>query len=404
MRIGYVLDRFPSVHQTFVLNEMLALEARRVELVVFSLLPGAGLVHDEVARLRAPVVYAPPINTLGDQLRAHVDAMVHRPLDWLRTLATVVRTPRRVVAANWLRGVSLTPVARSLGITHFHAHFAAGANVAAYTLARVTGRSFSFTMHAVDLYARPVSLHETLSAARFGVTSTQYNLAFLRRKVGADLAGKVALVHACVDPAVFAAVTPVAHDVPTVLSVGRLIEKKGLRYLVEAFGLLNARGIAFRGIIVGDGPERPALEAAIARHELGELVTLAGSVTQAELRRLYTLTDIMALPSVVAADGDQDGIPVSLIEALAVGLPVVSTTVSGIPELVSHDVGILVPPRDPAALAGALEALLGDPEHRARLGSKGPARIRESFDVARSAEQMEALFAGGMPAPEPAKG
>jgi glycosyltransferase involved in cell wall biosynthesis len=392
MRIGYVLDRFPSLHQTFVLNEMLALEARGLELAVFSLLPASDLVHADVARLKAPVSYAPPSGSPAGLARGQLDAVAHAPAAWAATVRTVLADPRRVVAASMLRGAALAPAARALGVSHFHAHFAAGANVAAHTLARLTGTSFSFTMHAVDLYARPVLLCETLSAASFGVTSTAYNQQFLAETCGPVIAAKVDLVRACVDPADFAAVEKLPHEVPTILSVGRLIEKKGLRDLVEALAILQRRGLAFRAILVGDGPERPVLAAAIARHGLGEQVSLHGSVTQNELRQLYGRSDLVALPSVVAADGDRDGIPVTLIEALAVGLPVVSTTVSGIPELVTENVGRLVPPHSPAALADALAALLLDPELRARLGQAGPALVRSAFDVSRSAEQMAQLF------------
>jgi len=128
------------------------------------------------------------------------------------------------------------------------------------------------------------------------------------------------------------------------------------------------------------------------------VVELHPAVTQGELRTLYARADVVALPCVVAADGDRDGIPVSLIEALAAGLPVVSTTVSGIPELVTPDVGLLVAPHDPAALATALGELLADPERRARLAAAGPDRVRQHFDVAASAERMARLFAGEPPA------
>lgn len=393
MRIGYVLDRFPSLHQTFVLNEMLALEARGLELAVFSLLPGSELVHADVARLKAPVTYAPPPGAKAGLARGQLDALVGGPAAWAATLRTVLAEPRRVVAASMLRSAAMAPAARDQGVTHFHAHFAAGANVAAHTLARLTGRSFSFTMHAVDLYARPVLLCETLAAASFGVTSTAYNQRYLAETCGPEAAAKVALVRACVDPAAFAAVERLPHDVPTILAVGRLIEKKGLRDLVEALAILQRRGLAFQAVLVGDGPERPVLAAAIARHGLGEQVTLHGSVTQTELRELYARSDLVALPSVVAADGDRDGIPVTLIEALAMGLPVVSTTVSGIPELITDEVGRLVPPHSPAALAEALASLLEQPELRARLGRAGPTLVRSAFDVRRSAEQMAQLFA-----------
>jgi glycosyltransferase involved in cell wall biosynthesis len=392
--IGYVLDRFPSLHQTFVLNEMLALEARGLELAVFSLLPASGLVHEDVARLRGPVIYAPRPTDLAALAYGKLDALRHQPRGFFGTLGTAAGAPHRASAAAWLRAVGLAPAARRLGIRHFHAHFAAGANVAAFSLARLTGTTFSFTTHAVDLYARPVQLCATLAAARFAVTSTAANLAFLADTCGPGLAAKVALVRACVDPEDFAALARSPQPTPTLLSVGRLIEKKGHRDLVAALALVRASGVPFQAWIVGDGPERPALEAAIERHDLGSAVSLLGPVTQSDLRRLYARSDLVALPSVVAADGDRDGIPVTLIEALAAGLPVVSTTISGIPELVTEEVGILVPPHDPPALAAALTSLLADPGLRRRLGAAGPARVRSHFDVAASAEAMARLFAG----------
>ncbi len=179
---------------------------------------------------------------------------------------------------------------------------------------------------------------------------------------------------------------------PTLLSVGRLVEKKGHRYLVEAVALLRQRGIAARAVMVGDGPERPALVDLIARHQLQDTVHLHPPVTQTELRALLPEADLFVLPCVVAADGDRDGIPVSLMEAMAAGLPVVSTTVSGIPELVDETTGVLVPPRDAPALAAALAALLDDPERRQRLGANGPLVVRERFDIAHSARQLAELF------------
>jgi glycosyltransferase involved in cell wall biosynthesis len=334
---------------------------------------------------------------LGILARAQVVGLAGRPRAWLAAAQPLAASPSRVVAASWLRGVALAPAARDLGVTHFHAHFATGANVAAMVLGRLTGMPFSFTTHAVDLYARPVLLCETLAAARFGVTSTAYNQGFLRERCGAAGA-KVALVRACVDPGEFARVVSEPHAPPVVLAVGRYIEKKGLADLVAASATLAGQGIDCRTVIVGDGPERPALAAAIATAGLGTRVELHPPVTQDTLRGLYARADIVALPCVVAADGDRDGIPVSLIEALAVGLPVVSTTVSGIPELVTPDVGLLVPPHDPPALAEALAALLTDPARRARLGAAGPARVRQHFDVSTSAASMAALFAGADPA------
>lgn len=405
MTIGYVLDRFPSLHQTFVLHELLALQELGVSLAVFSLKPAAGLAHEEVGQLRVPVVCAPPLSRVDRVAAAVLRSLVTHPVRWGRSAAEAAAARQRVVGTNWLRAQYLAPAAASLSVQHLHAHFASGANVAAMHMAARNGISFSFTTHAVDLYARPVQLCQTLQRAAFGVTISEYNRRFLAETCGPELAERVAVVRAGIDPARFGGAplpqvgevgatgegTP-ADDVPCLLSVGRLVEKKGHRTLVEAMAILRDRGIAARAVIVGDGPERPALADLIDRHQLVDAVELRPSITQTELVALLPSADLFVLPCVIAADGDRDGIPVSLMEAMAAGLPVVSTTVSGIPELVDESAGVLVPPRDAAALAAALAELATQPERRRRLGEGGRRIVRQRFDVARSALQMAELF------------
>lgn len=394
MKVGYVLDRFPSPYQTFVLEEMLALEARGIELCVFSLGPPGQPVHEAVGRLQAPVVYVPSVRRPCVHLRRQLRLAAGCLPVWLGTLRVALLPPSRLAVASWLRGAWLGPEARALGAEHLHAHFASGANLAALVAARLMGVPFSFTIHAVDLYARPVRLCQTLKAASFAVTISEYNRRHVASLCGQALAWRIHIVRAGIDTAPLAELARAPGPVPLILSVGRLVEKKGHRYLIEAAGLLRDQGIDCRTLIVGDGPLRAELAALVEQLGLGDRLTLEPPVTQERLRELYATADVFALPCVIAADGDRDGIPVSLMEAMAAGLPVVSTPISGIPELVDDAVGCLVTPNDPLDLARALANLLADPAKRLALGEAARERVRQQFDVARSAEQLERLFRG----------
>ncbi len=204
MIVGYVLDRFPSLHQTFVLNEMLALQDLGIALVVFSLKPPVGRVHDEMHELGAPVIYAPPLRRFERYGLSLSRSLTARPATALHSAGTALTSRRRIALTNWLRGVQLAPEARRHGVDHLHAHFATGANVAAMFMAELNGISFSFTTHAVDLYARPVMLCQSLRRATFGVTISDYNRRFVAETCGPELAERVAVVRAGIDAGRFA--------------------------------------------------------------------------------------------------------------------------------------------------------------------------------------------------------
>ncbi len=374
---------------------MLALEALGIDLAVFSLTSPVGPTHAEARRLRAPVIYAPTPRRAALAMGAHLRGMALSGPGYARAATILAGRGRlRPVAGAWLRGVAMAPAARRLGVGHIHAHFATGANVAAKVMADLVGVPFSFTTHAVGIFARPTRLCATLRAGRFHVTISEYNRRALARRCGASAAAKVHVIRDAVDARAFAVAERRTGPRPRILSVGRLVEKKGHSVLLEALAILAAEDTNFEAVIVGDGPERGRLEALINRHGLAGRVELRGAATLDVVRGLHATSDIFALASIIAADGDRDGIPVSIMEAMAAGLPVVSTTVSGIPELVSDAVGRLVKPGDAPALAHALGALLADPGARRRLGDAAVAEVTAKCNVAEAGRRLAALFAG----------
>jgi glycosyltransferase involved in cell wall biosynthesis len=276
-----------------------------------------------------------------------------------------------------------------------HAHFAHNPTTLARYASLMTGIPYSFTAHAKDLYlSRPESLCNKAERATFIATCTGFNAAYLRSVLPEREHGKIHVVYHGVDTERFKPPLqrPVGNKVH-VVSVGRLVSKKGYEYLVDAVRLLNERDMRLRLDVYGGGPLRDALQARTHEYGLDDVVHLHGACSQDELVDAYKDAHAFVLAPVVMEDGDRDGIPNVLLEAMASGLPVVSSAISGIPELVSHgDNGLLVPPRDSQALALALESLIESPQMRDRLGSAARATIEERFDAGENAQCMAAFL------------
>jgi len=361
--VAYVLKRYPRLSQTFVLNEMLELERQGVEVVVIAR-DGSGeaLAHPATKRLRA---------------RVHV----------LRELEPREEQWDDVTAA----------LLRALRVDHVHAHFATWAAGAAMRAAQRAGIPYSFTAHATDIYRDTVdtgALVERMAGASFVVTVSECNRRHLDGLLDdAGRSGRVVRLYNGLD---LERLTPAAgaRTPGLVVAVGRLIEKKGFADLVEATRLLVVQGSDLRTVIVGDGPDRERLAAQIARAGLHDRVELVPALAQDEVLALIGSATAFALPCVIGADGDRDGLPTVLLETMAVGTPAVSTTVAGVPEMIQDGVsGLLVGQRDPAALAGALDRLLASGALRERLAAGALAAMHERFSICRNVGGLAAEFA-----------
>jgi glycosyltransferase involved in cell wall biosynthesis len=264
---------------------------------------------------------------------------------------------------------------------------------------RLSGIPFSFTAHAKDIFVSdPDSFPVKLEEARALITCTQYNRDFLSKQYGALCDGKLHCIYHGLDVSQFKFTLRrnVETDEPLILSVARLVEKKGLGDLMAAAAILRRRGRIFQVEIIGSGPQREALQAQAKQLGLADQVRLLGAQAHETVCLAYQRASVFALPCVIASNGDRDGIPNVLLEAMASGVPVVSTPVSGIPELIESGVdGLLVPPNDPAALAEAIDKLLASQELRESLARAARAKIESSFSLDASAERLLALFSGG---------
>lgn len=386
-------DEFPVASETFVIAEAreLARLGHRVEIV-------AG------RRPQSPAAD-------GGDLPVHYldeDSNARRAVALARLAA---RSPRAVLRdvrdrRRWRGGERVAPLARlapavrsAVGV--LHAHFAAEAALGAMRAARVAERPWTLTAHAYDIYEEPRNLAEKLRGAALVTSGCDYTVRDLRAAAGPEHADKVARVVMGVDPARFRRTAPHPAE-RRVLAVGRLVEKKGFVHLVRAAADPALAGHVERVTIVGDGPLRAELEAEAARLGVGDVVELLGRREHDEVRELLESSAVVAVPSVIAASGDRDSMPVIAKEALAMEVPVVASDEVGLPELIRPDFGRLVPPGDAAALAAALGGLLSlEPSARAAMGRAGRAFVEEHANVrvetARLAELLERV-ANGVPA------
>ncbi len=429
-RVAYLMSRFPKLTETFVLYEMLAVEAAGVPVDVYPLLrardtgvhtEGAtvrtklaerfkparadAVMHAEAAGLVRRARYQPLLSPAI--LASQAYWLARRPVAYLSALGTLVRAnlgSRRLLGGALAFFPQAAHNARQMqadGVTHVHAHFATHPAAMAWAIHRLTGIPYSFTAHGSDLHVDRHMLTEKVSEAAFVATVSEYNRRLIADtcgpRLGASVRDKVHVVRCGVDTAVFQpASTPTTQDRPpfTVLCIGTLYEVKGQTYLVEACRRLVEAGVDVRAWLVGEGQYRDRLAAQIDAAGLAGRVHLLGRRTRAEIADLLRQADVLAVPSVPTADGRREGIPVVLMEAMASGVAVVASDLSGIPELVTDgETGLLAPPRDAAALANALARLAADPALRRRLGEAGRERVLAEYDVERNAARLAARFA-----------
>ena len=395
--LGYVLKRYPRISETFVAAELLELRRQGQQVSVFALSrPAEPFAHRFLADLDVPVVYLPhrPLLELGRSAGAAVAAARRSPRGWARAARSALSPPSLQGWRRLLQAAALVQELRRAQVDHVHAHFASTAARLAHLAWRMGGPPYSVTAHAKDIYHRDVRaarLVETLGHARFVATVSQANVRHLNDVLGGR--GRVELVPNAVDLRRIPTGGSRCPDPARVLTVARLVEKKGLEDLVRACGVLGRGGVGVRLDVVGDGPLRSALEALALAERVD--VRFLGTLDHDEVLACYQDAAVFALPCVVAATGDRDGLPTAVLEAMASAVPVVSTAVNGLAEAVLPErTGLVVPERDPHALAEALSRLLGDPALAQRLGRAGRDHVAACFSLVSSTGRLRALFGG----------
>ena len=393
VRLAYLVSQFPETHESFIVREIQAVtRTPDVELAIFSLKHCRDrIVQDEalpfvrITRYPSPWKSAYGIWTLTSRpgarrcARLVLDAYRGRPKEQAKALGTLVRAG------------GMMPALRRLGSPHLHAHWATMPALAAYFLKSAGGLRYSITAHAWDIYTDTTMLREKIEAAEFVVTCTGANVEHLRSLAGPGSA--IVLSYHGLDFERIPAPRFERRGIASILAVGRLVEQKGFSVLVDACSLLTRRGVALDCRIIGEGPLRGALQGQIRDLGLESAVTLAGALPMTEVFEAYRKATVFCAPSVVAGDGDRDGIPNVILEAMSQGLPVVASRVSGIPEVVRDgDTGWLVSPGDAPSLAQALEQALNEHGVACQRAEGAYQLIRAQFDADRNAAELIEMF------------
>ena len=389
--IGYVVKRYPRFSETFIVNEILALEAAGHRVEIFSLFPPNDThFQDALSRVRAPVTYLP-----GEGIRAaDFWTELERTARQIDGFWPILQDAAGYVARDVYQSTCLARLVTARKIDHLHAHFATSAASIARLAARFARISYSFTAHAKDIFHETVDeadLRRKLSDASSVVTVSNFNVRFLKQKFGED-ASKVRRVYNGLDLHQFKYQAPL--DRPArIVSVGRLVEKKGFDVLIDACAHLRDQGSRFECDIIGSGEQEQVLLDRIRNHGLNSRVRLLGSRPQSEVIRRISSSALFAAPCVIGSDGNADGLPTVLLEAMALGTPCVSTDVTGIPELIRHEeTGLLVPQHDPLRLAEAMIRLLQESALRVQLATAARRLIEDEFDIVRNARAIFLTF------------
>ncbi len=393
-RIAYVCKMYPRFSETFIVSELLGREAQGADIEVFSLRPPVDpRFHAALADVQAPVTYVPRARKAEEIWQVLREAGPDLP-----HLDVALPELLRADASDAAQALHVALMASRRGITHLHAHFASMATTIARLASLLTGIPYSFTAHAKDIFHSsvvPEDLARKIADAHHVVTISDYNEAFLRQHYPEAVAQT--RLHRIynglnLDQFPFRATQQRAR---TVVAVGRLVEKKGFDVLVDAMALLRDQGRPVPCRIVGGGEKEAELREQIQRLDLGDLVELTGPMPQHEVRGLVASAGVFAAPCVVGSDGNADGLPTVLLEAMALGTPSISTDVTGVGEAVRHRVtGLQVPQHDAAALAHAIEELLDDSQLSDALAQQARQLIEAEFDTRAQVVALQEAVAG----------
>lgn len=402
-KLAYLMSRFPKVTETFVLYEIIEIESQGIPIEIFPLLQEKeDIVHPEADALTSRAHYNKVFS--ASTLKAQLYWLSKNPIryftTWLKVITGNLPSPKflgRAIVIMPLAGLFAQKM-QQLGVTHVHAHFATHSLLAAYIVHQLTGIPYSVTAHAHDIYVNRTMLGEKLKYADFIVAISDYNRRLLSDLYGKDIENKIEVIHCGIDPEIFKPRDAVQlSEKFTIVCVGSLSEYKGQTYLINACKQLKEKNIPFECLFIGAGDDRPQLEQQAVDAGLQAEVQFMGRQPRQVVSDTLAKANVMVLPSVVTKSGKKEGIPVALMEALATQIPVITTRISGIPELVEDGVtGWLVPPRDANALAEALVDVYENPQVAQQRAREGREKVLHEFNLIKNSQALSELFAANL--------
>ena len=410
-RLGMILKGYPRISESFISTEILLLEALGIPIEIYSLRqPRENFSHEHIKQIKAPTTYLPEYVLPNWQTLLRSNTALRKLLGshYTRCLTGAVRrawerkqpaTIRHFLQAGHLAATNLM----QHSVVHLHAHFCHTPASVAFFASELTGLPFSFTAHAKDIYiSEPEQLARKIKKARFVVTCTAYNARYLKDlAVSQGCRTPLHVIYHGIDLSFFSfAPTPVPGPPYRILSIGRLVAKKGYDTLLKSLKRLDLAGLDFRFTLIGSGEMQPQITGMIRDLNLEQRVSLLGSLPHKDVINHYRQAHCFALASKVAPNGDRDGIPNVLVEAMATGVPVVATKISAIPELVEDGAtGVLVEPSDPDGMAAAIMDILRHPEKYGGHIARARSRVEKDFDNRICVQRLHSLFKDALKEP-----
>lgn len=398
-KVAYIVSRFPKISETFILREMIAVERENWTVSLFPLiLETSPVIHPEAKPWLERLHYYPWLSL--DVVVANLLQFFKTPFLYISLWYTVI-WQNRASLKFLVRALLILPKAVRIaaemsqsGVSHIHAHFATHPALVAWIVHKLTGIPYSVTVHAHDIFVDRSMLDLKLRNTVFVAAISEYNREFLAQHLGDWVREKTHIIHCGIQPELYTGSTRIKNNSRfDIVSIGSLQPYKGMEYLVMACALLRARSIPVYCRIIGEGEERTMLEELIARYDLSQSVELLGAMGQADVASVLSEAQVYVQPSVITSSGKMEGIPVSIMEALATGLPVVASQLSGIPELViPNETGYLVPPADAKTLADTLEYIYRNPVEANSLARTGQKKVFREFELDANTQKLSLLF------------
>lgn len=398
-RIGYVVKRFARVSETFIAQEIIELERRGAEVWVFAL--GSNdepAAHSWLRNLRAEVVQVPSSFTEAWMQLAGRYRMPESRGGAARAVLAALSDPMDRGRRSLAQAVEIARVVETAQIDHLHAHFANQPATTALLTHRLCGIPFSVTAHAKDIWTNPAGPRDwrrLARAASFIVTVSDMTHRHVTDLIGERLSGRLRRLYNGIDLEAIRPRAPMAVAQPParILCVARLVEKKGIDVLLDACAHLRREGLAFSLDIIGDGTLAPQLRQRAAALGLEDVVQFLGALPHEQVVAAMRACDAVALPCRIAADGDMDTLPTVLLEAMACGIPCISTPIAGVPEIIADgETGFLVASGNAHELATAMTRLISDPAARLSMGCAARQRAEQLFDIRRNVSELHGWF------------
>ncbi|MEW4565565.1 glycosyltransferase family 4 protein [Bremerella sp. JC770] len=400
--VAYIMSRFPKLTETFVLYEILAAQRVGVPVEVYPLRrEKCATMHKEAEPIVAKAHFSPWLSIAI--VLANLQFLLRKPLTYLGTWFTLVRANLgsiRYLAGAILyfpKSVWMAHDMQRRGVTHVHAHFCSHPAATAYIIHRLTAIPYSFTAHGTDLHCDRHMLLEKVAAASSVIGISDYNRNLILEECGQQFSSKVHVIHCGVDTDKF---TP--RDTPTdfdrgngpmiLLCIGTLHEVKGQTYLIQACAKLRQMSLDVQCHFIGGGPDMQMLKSQCEELGIAEHVIFWGPQTRDQIVEHLAHADALVTPSVLTKSGQREGIPVVLMEGMASGVPCIGSNLSGIPELLGGNCGLLPNPRDVDSIVESIQALYQDAKLRRELATNGRRRVEQEFDLVQNAEKLIGEF------------